>query len=527
MSSLDNLTPEQREKYQQFVEFTQWKGDSDSPLALLNSTNWNVQTAIALHFDDTQAEPAQDSQSAAASSSSASASSFAQGIPTTTSLMEELNSQARGGDGTVYPPRDTTHIINYRIQEGTIFSLIQNIIFFPITLGYKIFNTSFYFLSTLFPFLPRLTGYYPANRTATRSVQKTDAKTTSLRIIRSFEETYGPTQLQFYEGGFTQAFNLAKSEFKFLVVVILSDEHDLTNLFCRQVLYDSRVVDLLNRSDTILWLGNVENSEGLQVADALKCTSFPFTQLIAPFPKTPNSLALVMKTLVTIQGETDPMKFISTLEEKMEAHTPVIASFTRDKQRVEDTQRLRQCQEDAYEQSLAIDRERERVAREEAQRAAEEEARELAARKERELAAEAKKRAKEEKKQKEQIWRAWKASQIGPEFDSATEKPARISIRMPSGERVVRKFSGNQTIDDIYAFVECYDLIKDGAVVPEPTEIPSPDYVHEYTFQLASTLPRQVIPADAGIKISDNKIIWPSASLVVEVDLSDDEEEED
>ncbi|KAF5118438.1 hypothetical protein DV495_003847 [Geotrichum candidum] len=356
MSSLDNLTPEQREKYQQFVEFTQWKGDSDSPLALLNSTNWNVQTAIALHFDDTQAEPAQDSQSAAASSSSASASSFAQGIPTTTSLMEELNSQAR---------------------------------------------------------------------------------------------------------------------------------------------------------------------------DALKCTSFPFTQLIAPFPKTPNSLALVMKTLVTIQGETDPMKFISTLEEKMEAHTPVIASFTRDKQRVEDTQRLRQCQEDAYEQSLAIDRERERVAREEAQRAAEEEARELAARKERELAAEAKKRAKEEKKQKEQIWRAWKASQIGPEFDSATEKPARISIRMPSGERVVRKFSGNQTIDDIYAFVECYDLIKDGAVVPEPTEIPSPDYVHEYTFQLASTLPRQVIPADAGIKISDNKIIWPSASLVVEVDLSDDEEEED
>ncbi|KAF5094791.1 hypothetical protein D0Z00_003395 [Geotrichum galactomycetum] len=297
MSSLDNLTPEQREKYQQFVEFTQWKGDSDSPLALLNSTNWNVQTAIALHFDDTQAGPAQDTQSAAASSSSASVSSFAQGIPTTTSLMEELNSQNR-------------------------------------------------------------------------------------------------------------------------------------------------------------------------------------------------------------------------------------ASLNREKQQVEDTQRLRQGQDDAYEQSLAIDRERERVAREEAQRIAAEEARELAARQEREQAAEAKKQAKEEKNQKEQIWRAWKASQIGPEFDSTTEKPARISIRMPSGERVVRKFSGSQSIDDIYAFVECYDLIKDDAVVSEPTETPSPDYIHEYAFQLASTLPRQVIPADAGIKISDNKVIWPSASLVVEVDLSDDEEED-
>lgn len=523
MSSLDSLTPEQREKYQQFVEFTEWKGDADSPLALLNSSNWNVQTAIALHFDDTQSQPAQSSQGFSSSSFASDASPVRSNV-TTASLIEELNSQHRNDNDTVHPPRDPTHIINYGIQEGTIFSLVQNIIFFPITLGYKILNSSFYFLSTLFPFLPRLTGYYPANRTATRSVQKTDAKTTSIRIIRCFEEAYGPTQLKFFEGGFTQAFNLAKSEIKFLVVIILSDEHDLTASFSRQVLYDSRVVELLNRKDTILWLGNVENSEGLQVADALKCTSFPFTQLIAPFPKNQNSLALVMKTLITIQGETDPMKFISTIEEKMEAHTPVITSLNIEKQRSEDEKRLRQCQDDAYQQSLAIDRERERVAREEAQRVAEQKAREHAECEERQRAAETKQQLKEAKKQQEQIWRKWKASQIKPEFDSATEKAARISIRMPSGERIVRKFSGNQTIDDIYAFVECYDLIKDGTVVPEPSESPSPDYVHEYTFQLASTLPRQVIPADVGIKISDNKMLWPSASLVVEVDLSDDEE---
>ncbi|KAF5103730.1 hypothetical protein D0Z03_000066 [Geotrichum reessii] len=208
----------------------------------------------------------------------------------------------------------------------------------------------------------------------------------------------------------------------------------------------------------------------------------------------------------------------------MEAHTPVITSLNVEKQRIEDEKRLRQCQDDAYQQSLAIDRERERVAREEAQRVAEQEAREHAEREERQRAAETKQQLKEAKKQQEQIWKKWKASQIKPEFNSETEKAARISIRMPSGERIVRKFSGNQTIDDIYAFVECYDLIKDGAVVPDPSESPSPDYVHEYSFQLASTLPRQVILADVGIKISDNKMLWPSASLVVEVDLSDDEE---
>lgn len=486
--------------------------------------------AIALHFDDrnTSTASAPLERAPPPSSSRTQAQTRPSG-----SLMDELNAMPH--DRVISTPSNV-RTTSYRVQEGSILSFIQTILFYPFTVGYKLFNGLFYFLSTIFPFLPRLTGYYPANRTATRSVQKTDAKTTAARIIRSFEEAYGLTGLKFFEGGFTQAFELAKSQFKFLVVIIQSDEHDLTAPFNRQVLTDPRVVELLNRNDVIVWLGNVQNSEGLQVADALRCTLFPFAQLIAPFPRSSTSFALVMKTLATIQGETDPMQFISTLEEKMEAHSPTIMSLVLDRQERETDRRLRDEQNAAYERSLAADRERERLARETAAREEQEErdrlAREQRESAEREKIAHEKRVLREERQRNVTAWKLWRVGQLGPEFDSATERPARISIRMPSGKPIVRKFSANQTIEDIYAFVQCYDLLNDPTVVAKLSEGSSPPsppsgYVHKYSFELASTLPRRVLAPDATVKIGDDKSVWPSASLVVEVSDDDDEVDED
>lgn len=470
--------------------------------------------AIALHFDDTHI-PAAVPETLPAP----------QVVPRTPrssgSLMEDLHRPAT--EGVVHPPNNSRPE-SYSVQEGSALSFIQFILFYPFTVGYKLFNGLFYFLSSIFPFLPRITGYYPANRTATRSVQKTDAKTTASRIIRAFEETYGEIGLKFFEGGFTQAFELAKSQFKFLVVVIQSDEHDLTGPFNRQVFTDARVVELLNRDDVILWLGNVQNSEGLQVADALRCTSFPFAQLIAPFPRSPTSFALVMKTLATIQGETDPMRFISTLEEKMEAHSPTIMSLVLDRQERERDRQLRDEQNAAYERSLAADRERERLAQEEATRRDKEE-RERQSREEK-LALEKERMALEQKTLEEarerniRAWKLWRIGQLGPEVDDSAERPARISVRMLSGERIVRKFSADQTIEDIYAFVECYDLLGDYSISANAE--PPAGYVHKYAFELASTLPRRILLPDASVKIGDDKSVWPSASLVVEVDDYDE-----
>lgn len=39
----DDLDPEQRDKYQQFLDITNWEGDANLPLVLLRSSNWNVE----------------------------------------------------------------------------------------------------------------------------------------------------------------------------------------------------------------------------------------------------------------------------------------------------------------------------------------------------------------------------------------------------------------------------------------------------------------------------------------------------
>lgn len=488
-----------------------------------------------MHFDgreptieNTPQEGSSSNSAAAVTDSSTPTSRRQTRQATTSSLLEELTNlaQAESSHSEIRPIANNRPV-PYRIEEGTFLSLLQSILFYPFTLSYKVVNSIFYFLSTIFPFLPRITGYYPANRTATHSVQKVyDPKDTAARVIRAFEETYGQTGLNFYEGGFAQAFEEAKKNLKFLVVLLQSDEHDLTAPFNRQVLTDARVVEFLNRDDTICWLGNVENSEGFQVADSLKCTTFPYVLLVAPFPKTPNSSIIIMKSLVSIQGgENDPMHFISTLEEKIESHTPVRATLVYDRDARDADRRLREEQTQAYERSLAADRERARLVREEQLRAELEE-------RERRAQAEQEERLAEIQQQKERTWKMWKIGQLGSEFTPSSPdiKAARITIRTYEGKRLIRKFSGDDTIEDIYAYVECHNLIEElteeelDDVLAGPEKYPRPDnYTHDYKFRLASSMPRKVIEPSSDL-IKTDKALWPSGSLVVEVDVFSDEE---
>lgn len=507
MSSVDSLTSEQQEKYQLFLGVTNWEGDPQLPIQLLTASNWDVEMAVGLHLDASQGPP-----NASGPSLQQSQSALGPEI-VTSSLMEELHQPAE--DIVSIHHSNGGEPITYQVQDRAVLSFIQTIITYPFSIGYKLLSSLFYLLSSIFPFLPRLTGYYPANRTATRSIGRLDSKSTALRIIRSFEEAYGSTGLKFFEGSSVQAYNQAKTNFKFLVIILLSDEHDLTAPFNRQVLTDSRVVELLNRKDVIVWLGNIENTEGLLVAESLKCTTFPVAELIAPFPKTPTSMTLVMKTLATVEGETDPMKFISTFEDKMEAHHPVIMSLVLDRQERERDRELREEQNAAYERSLAADRERERLQREEVERVQREEQARVSREEELRL-------LQEEREKNEKQWKLWRIAQLGSEFEGTDEKPARISVRLPSGERIVRKFSPHQTLDDIYAFVECYDLIKEGNLPNQNIDLPL-GYIHSYRFALASTLPRKTIPSDPTILIKDDNSVWPSASLIVEIEESDDE----
>lgn len=132
----------------------------------------------------------------------------------------------------------------------------------------KVAHSAYYLFTMLFPFLPRLTGVYPANRGAARAERRSvNPRDTAARFIRDFEEDVGAIdelKLPFFEGGYTQALDLAKKELKFLVILLQSDEHDDTSKFNKEVLSTPEVVEFLKQNEIIVWGGNVRESEAYQ-----------------------------------------------------------------------------------------------------------------------------------------------------------------------------------------------------------------------------------------------------------------------
>ena len=114
-----------------------------------------------------------------------------------------------------------------------------------------------------------------------------NARDTAARFIREFEEEYGENNLPFFENGYAQAFDLAKKDLKFFLVILVSPEHDETTSFIRDTLLSQEVVDFIRNPDNniLLWAGNVQDPEAYQVSAALKCTKFPFTGVIVHTPQ--------------------------------------------------------------------------------------------------------------------------------------------------------------------------------------------------------------------------------------------------
>ena len=111
-------------------------------------------------------------------------------------------------------------------------------------------------------------------------------------------------------------------------------------------------------------------------------------------------------------------------------------------------------------------------------------------------------------------WRNWMRGRLGDEPGEG----ARIGVRLGDGRRAVRKFGEGETVEKVYAFVECaLEEGKEGEGVggrkPE-------GYEHVYEFRLATTFPRVVLEIDGGMGArtvgSWGEALVPSGNLVVE-----------
>jgi len=370
----------------------------------------------------------------------------------------------------------------------------------------------------LYPPLTRLFGSNANTAGGRRSAgggrRPLNSRDTAARFIREFEEEYGQHQLPFFENGYAQAFDLAKKNLQFLLVILVSPEHDETASFIRDTLLSQEVVDFIREpsNNIILWAGNVQDSEAYQVSASLNCTKFPFAGLAV---HTPQVSSTAMGIALRLAGPTPPAQFISKLRQAMRTHSEPLNRVRAQRAEQQATRNIREQQDSAYERSLATDRERARKKKEEAERKAREEKEAL----ERQQAAEL-------HAQHLAQWRKWRAASLAPEppADAPPANVVRISLRMPSADRVVRRFAADAHIEELYAFVECYDVLQSGDGV-EGVEEPK-GFTHEYGFQLVSPMPREVFTLESGGTVGER--IGRSGNLIVErTDVEDEDEEEE
>lgn len=332
------------------------------------------------------------------------------------------------------------------------------------------------------------------------------------RLKREFEEEYGSNTLPFYEGGYAQALDLAKKDLKFLLILLISTEHDDTSSFIRDTLLSPEVQTFINdpANNIILWTGDVRDSEAYQVSTALTCSKFPFTALIA---HTPNVSSTAMSVITRVTGPMDPSTYTAKLRNAISTHEEQLATVRASRSAQNFERSLRQEQDSAYERSLAQDRERARLKKEaEAAVAAEE------------------RRKKEAEEAAEKIaanklqWRKWRASRIDPEPSAGSKDIVRIALKMPEAARVMRRFKGGDGIEELYAFVDCYEFLQDGSTA-QGEDVSEPEgYKHEFDFRLVQTLPRVVYGVEDGGTIGER--VGRSGNLIVEP-IKDDEDEDE
>jgi FAS-associated factor 2 len=470
-----------------------------------------TQIAIARFFDG---EPAEDPVAAAAAAAPA---------PQDTRRQETLLNGLAS-------PRSSTSSRRPRIEpaprvvpqpESQVAvrpPLLLAILFAPFSLAYSLFSRWLRFVGWMFPPLTRLFGGGTAaaagRRNAAGGRRPLNPRDTAARFIREFGEEYGEHQLPFFEDGYAQAFDLAKKDLQFLLVILVSPEHDETASFLRETLLSQEVVDFVRdpNNHIILWAGNVQDSEAYQVSTSLNCTKFPFAGFIVHTPQV-SSTAMGIATRIT--GPTPPAQFIAKLRQAITTHSEPLVRVRAQRAEQQATRSIREQQNSAYERSLAIDRERARKKKEEAERQAREEKEALA----REQAAELHAANLAQ-------WRTWRAASLAAEPPATDKDAVRISVRMPNADRVVRRFATDAHIEELYAFVECYDVLQSGESTDGAQE--PKNFEHAYDFQLVSPMPREVYDVKAGGTIRER--IGRSGNLIVErtsVESDDDDDDDE
>ncbi|GAA5944326.1 uncharacterized protein JCM15063_006560 [Sporobolomyces koalae] len=320
---------------------------------------------------------------------------------------------------------------------------------------------------------------------------------------------------EFFIGGYEQALRKARDDLKLLMVILTCEENERDDDFKRQVLTDPELISSLRDEQVLVWGGDVLDRDAYQVGRTLSYTSLPCIAFIALQPanasSTPSSSSSSASPRLSLVSRIEPsaaLPNISATHVHSHLHStvlpkskPYLARLAADKQRREAERHRREQEEHRQSEIARQDEVRILEIRKalEMKQQEEQKQRELAQLEQIEF---------ERKRVRAELARRWREikreqlRQTGPAIEGREGSDAALSVgvKLGNGKRVMRKFTHEQPVVDVYEWVECelghdedqqYDpnLLSSGPNI----DLKLDGYVQKFAFRLATTFPRQVI----------------------------------
>lgn len=353
-------------------------------------------------------------------------------------------------------------------------------------------------------------------------------------------------KLPIYKGEFNDAYEEARSNFKWFCVILLNSRSvSASETLIGDFLMSKMFIDFVRNNDIVLYVGDVSYPEPFEVGKSYGVFGVPYLSLIANVSVTGTThpefsvICKYNKLLNQFVGESNErsiLKIFRRLNKIISRYEPQLITQRYDKQEAEFSRILREQQDNAYQESLLKDMEREN---EKKKKQNEQE----------ELKAKLLKEEQEIQNQKtkrreaviDYINRNYSKDMSGWQRGDFTT----IQFRNENGQRYIRKFYKDETAFDIFMYILSRQLIDE--IITDTTNqcenesevlgyFKSYDFKFDlseaefhkitFSFDLVSPMPRLRLKPDQ-IEVRQIREIWPNGSLLIERKEYDDDAEEE
>eukprot|EP00455_Lapot_gusevi_P055612 TRINITY_DN9060_c0_g5_i4.p1 TRINITY_DN9060_c0_g5~~TRINITY_DN9060_c0_g5_i4.p1 ORF type:complete len:295 (+),score=63.22 TRINITY_DN9060_c0_g5_i4:271-1155(+) len=291
-----------------------------------------------------------------------------------------------------------------------------------------------------------------------------------------------------------EAIRQAQSTQRPIFIYLHSDRHEDSPAFCQDILGSPAVIDLIN-TNFVAWAADIRHSEAYKLSYVLGAEAYPFTCILGIPPNRPSpSLSIIHR----IDGTVPVQQYINRLRTVVDSYHATLATQVAEDLQREEERRLRDLQAQEYEEALERDRQREREEEERKQK-------ELEARRAREE--EEKRRFEEEQRQlallrekEEQLQR--KRESLPPEPEQGTRGAVGLSIRLPDGSQITRRFMDSDQLQVVFDYISCNELKIDGQPI--------------HKWEVVTHYPKRVL-SDPSITLRQANLIGRAVLFVQEV----------